>query len=256
MILAIDVGNTNIVLGCLGENGSLFVERLSTVKTKTELEYAVDLKTVLDIYGIDVSRIEGSIISSVVPPITESLQRAVKKIVPGKKVLTLGPGVRTGLNIQMDNPASVGADLVAAAVAGIEYYPLPLVLIDMGTATTVTVVDENRHYIGGLIYPGLSISLNALVSGASQLSSISLEPPKRVIGHNTMDSMRSGILYSNAAALDGVIDRIEEELGQKVHVVATGGLAGRVVSLCRREDIVLDEELVLKGLSLIFRKNV
>lgn len=255
MILAIDVGNTNIVLGCLEGISPLFVERLSTVKTKTELEYAVDLKTVLDIYGIDLRKIEGSIISSVVPQITESLQMAVEKIIPGKRVLTLGPGIKTGINIIMDQPSSVGADLVAAAVAGMEYYPVPLALIDMGTATTVTVVDQDKRYIGGMIYPGVQISLNALVSGASQLSSISLDAPKRVIGKNTIECMKSGVLFSNAAAIDGILDRMEEELGMKLSAVATGGLAKRIIPLCRR-NIVLDEELVLKGLALIFQKNV
>ena len=254
MILAIDVGNTNIVLGCLSQEKTWFVERLSTVKTKTELEYAVDIKAVLDIYNIDTSTIQGSIISSVVPQITQILQRAVQKIVPSEKVLILGPGIRTGLNIQMDNPASVGADLVAAAVAGISLYELPLVLIDMGTATTVTVVDEGKHYIGGLIYPGVDISLNALVSGASQLSGISMDTPKHLIGKNTIESMRSGILYSNAAALDGIIDRIEEELNTPVHVVATGGIAARIIPHCRRK-ITLDEGLLLKGLLIIYERN-
>jgi len=254
MILAIDVGNTNIVVGCLDRSRTYFVERLSTVRTKTELEYAVDFRTVLDIHRAELDTIEGSVISSVVPQITLILRLAVEKILPGKEVLVLGPGVRTGLNILMDNPATVGADLVAAAVAGIELYPVPLVLIDMGTATTVTVVDEEKRYIGGLIYPGIGISLDALTAHASQLSGISIEPPRRIIGKNTVESMKSGILYSNAAALDGIIERIEQELGTKVHVVATGGLAAKVVPHCHRK-IRLDEDLILKGLLSIYEKN-
>ena len=254
MILAIDVGNTNIVLGCLDQEKILFTERLSTVRTKTELEYAVDIKTVLELYHTSPDELDGAIISSVVPQITEALQLAVKKILHDRQILTLGPGVRTGLNIMMDNPGSVGADLVAAAVAGIDEYPLPLILIDMGTATTVTVVDEKKRYIGGLIYPGIGISLDALTAEASQLSGISIEPPRRLIGKNTIDSMKSGILYSNAAALDGIIDRIEEELGMHCTVVATGGLAGKIVLHCRRQ-IILDKDLILKGLLVIYQKN-
>lgn len=255
MILALDVGNTNIVIGCIDRKKTYFIERLSTVRTKTELEYAVDVKTVLDIYGIRFDSIDGCIISSVVPQITGILHLAVKKILTDKPCMELGPGIKTGLNIYMDNPASVGADLVAAAVAGVELYSVPLILIDMGTATTVTVVDQEKRYIGGLIYPGINISLDALTSHASQLGGIRLEPPRRVIAKNTIDSMKSGILYSNAAALDGIIDRICEELGQEASVVATGGLASKIIPFCRKK-IILDEELILKGLLSIYEKNV
>ena len=254
MILAIDVGNTNIVLGCLDESRTLFTERLSTVRTKTELEYAIDLKNVLDIYQISPDCIRGAVISSVVPEITGILKLAVGKILKHDSVIVLGPGVKTGLNLVMDNPASVGADLVAAAVAGLHEYPLPLVLIDMGTATTVSVINAERQYIGGMIYPGLRLSLDALTAGASQLGGISIEPPKRLIGKNTIECMRSGLLYSNAAALDGILDRISSELGEEVTAVATGGLAGRVLPFCRRK-IVLDQELILKGLRIIYEKN-
>ncbi len=255
MILAIDVGNTNIVIGCIDRQKTYFIERLSTVRTKTELEYAVDVKTVLDIYGMDLGRIEGCIISSVVPQITGVFHLALQKILTDRPCLELGPGTKTGLNIYMDNPASVGADLVAAAVAGVEQYPVPLILIDMGTATTVTVVDSEKRYIGGLIYPGINISLDALTAHASQLGGIRLEPPRRVIAKNTVDSMKSGILYSNAAALDGIIDRITQELGQEASIVATGGLASKIVPFCRKK-IILDEELILKGLLAIYEKNM
>ena len=255
MILALDVGNTNIVLGCLDREKTFFIERLSTVRTKTELEYAIDFKTVLDIYQIQPESIDGCIISSVVPQITSILKRAAGKILMKKPVMALGPGIKTGLNILMDNPATVGADLVAAAVAGIDRYPVPLILIDMGTATTVTVVDDKKRYIGGMIYPGLMVSLDALTAHAAQLGGISLDPPRKIIAKNTTESMRSGILYSNAAALDGVIDRMEDELGGPAGaVVATGGLASKIIPLCRRK-ITLDEDLILKGLLLIYEKN-
>lgn len=253
MILAIDIGNTNIVVGCIDEEKIYFTERLSTVRTKTELEYAVDLKTVLDIYHIKRTDIEGCIISSVVPQITGIAKLAAEKILK-KEVMVLGPGVKTGLNIVMDNPGQLGADLVADAVAGLDSYPVPLVVIDMGTATTISVVNSKKQYIGGMIMPGVGISLDALTARASQLSGISIDAPRHIIGKNTIECMKSGVLYSNAAALDGIIDRIEEELGEKTTVIATGGLAKKIVPHCRKE-IILDEELLLKGLMLIYRKN-
>ena len=253
MILAIDIGNTNIVVGCIDEEKIYFTERLSTVRTKTELEYAVDLKTVLDIYHIKRTDIEGCIISSVVPQITGIAKLAAEKILK-KEVMVLGPGVKTGLNIVMDNPGQLGADLVADAVAGLASYPVPLVVIDMGTATTISVVNSKKQYIGGMIMPGVGISLDALTARASQLSGISIDAPRHIIGKNTIACMKSGVLYSNAAALDGIIDRIEEELGEKTTVIATGGLAKKIVPHCRKK-IILDEELLLKGLMLIYRKN-
>lgn len=253
MILAIDIGNTNIVVGCIDEEKIYFTERLSTVRTKTELEYAVDIKTVLDIYHIKRTDIEGCIISSVVPQITDIAKLAAEKILK-KEVMVLGPGVKTGLNIVMDNPGQLGADLVADAVAGLASYPVPLVVIDMGTATTISVVNSKKQYVGGMIMPGVGISLDALTARASQLSGISIDAPRHIIGKNTIECMKSGVLYSNAAALDGIIDRIEEELGEKTTVIATGGLAKKIVPHCRKE-IILDEELLLKGLMLIYRKN-
>ncbi|MDO4647142.1 MAG: type III pantothenate kinase [Eubacteriales bacterium] len=253
MILAIDIGNTNIVVGALDKESTYFIERISTVRTKTELEYAVDLKTILDIYHIKRDQLEGCIISSVVPQITNIFKLAAEKILK-KEVMVLGPGIKTGLNILMDNPATLGADLVAGAVAGISYYPLPLIVIDMGTATTLCVVDEKKNYIGGMILPGVGVSLDALTAHASQLSGIGIEAPKRIIGKNTIECMKSGVLYSSAGAMDGCIDRLEEELGQTCTVVATGGIAKKIVPYCKRK-IILDEELLLKGLLIIYEKN-
>lgn len=253
MILAIDIGNTNIVLGCIDREKTYFIERVSTVRTKTELEYAIDIKNVLDIYHIKRGDMEGAIISSVVPQITNLVRLAAEKILH-KEVMVLGPGLKTGLNIQMDQPGQLGADLVADAVAGISEYQVPLIIFDMGTATTVSVVDSQKHYIGGMILPGLQISLDALTARASQLGGISIEAPRRVIGKNTVECMKSGILYSSAASIDGIIDRIEEELGQKVTVIATGGLAKKIVPHCRQQ-VILDEDLLLKGLMVIYEKN-
>ena len=253
MILAIDIGNTNIVVGCIDDKKTYFIERLSTVRTKTELEYAVDLKTVLDIYHIKKTDIEGCIISSVVPQITNIAKLAAEKILK-KEVMVLGPGVKTGLNIMMDNPGQLGADLVANAVAGLNEYPVPFIVIDMGTATTVSVVNDKKQYIGGMIMPGVGVSLDALTARASHLSGISIDAPKHVLGKNTIECMKSGVLYSNAAAIDGIVDRVEEELGEKATVIATGGLAKKIVSHCKKE-IILDEDLLLKGLLVIYEKN-
>ena len=253
MILAIDIGNTNIVLGCIDREKTYFIERVSTVRTKTELEYAIDIKNVLDIYHIKRGDMEGAIISSVVPQITNLVRLAAEKILH-KEVMVLGPGLKTGLNIQMDQPGQLGADLVADAVAGISEYQVPLIIFDMGTATTVSVVDSQKQYIGGMIRPGLQISLDALTARASQLGGISIEAPRRVIGKNTVECMKSGILYSSATSIDGIIDRIEEELGQKVTVIATGGLAKKIVPHCRQQ-VILDEDLLLKGLMVIYEKN-
>ena len=253
MILTIDIGNTNIVVGGIDKDKTHFIERISTVRTKTELEYAIDIKLLLDINKIKADQIEGGIISSVVPQITNIVKIAAEKILK-TEVMVLAAGVKTGLNIKIDNPVQLGADLVANAVAGINNYPVPLIIIDMGTATTLSVVDEKKQYIGGMILPGPRISLDALTARASQLSGISLEAPKNIVGKNTIECMKSGIVYSNAAAMDGMIERIEEEIGCKATVVATGGLAKSIIPHCKRE-VILDEELMLKGLYIIYEKN-
>ena len=253
MLFAIDIGNTNMVIGGIEGEEICFSERLSTDHSKTALEYALVFKSVLDLHGISCDRISGAIIASVVPPITALMKEALGKIVDFP-VRIVGPGLKNGLKICMDNPAQVGADLIVAAVAGAHDYTCPLILIDMGTATTITVVDKDKNYCGGMILPGLRVSLDSLTSRTSQLPRISLDPPKRLIGKNTNDCMKSGILYGSASMLDGMIDRIEEELGMKTTKIATGGLAGTIVSLCRH-DIILDDSLLLRGLRYIYERN-
>jgi len=253
MLFAFDIGNTNIVLGCIEEEQILFTDRLSTDLSKTALEYALTFRSICRLHDIPFEKIDGVIISSVVPPITPVIEEAMQKITEAR-ILTVGPGLKTGLNILMDNPAQVGADLIVAAVAGIRDYSCPMILIDMGTATTISTIDENRNYIGGMILPGLRVSLDSLTSRTSQLPRISLDKPKRLIGKNTVESMKSGILYGNASMIDGMIDRIEEDLGQPVTAVATGGLAGVVTALCRH-NVILDNDLLLRGLNYIYQKN-
>lgn len=253
MILAIDMGNTNIVVGGIDDTKTYFVERVTTDHHKTDLEYAVTIKNILEIHQVSTESIEGSIISSVVPPLNNTLSSAVKKIT-GKSPLLVGSGMKTGLNILMDNPKTTGSDMIVDAVAAIREYPAPLIIIDMGTATTLSVVDKAGNYIGGVILPGVQVSLDSLSGKTAQLPFISLEIPSKIIGKNTIDCMRAGIMYGNAATLDGIIDRMEEELDSKTTVIATGGLAKFITPLCRHK-IIYDDALLLKGLLILYEKN-
>lgn len=253
MILALDIGNTNITIGCYEGRELQFVSRMACDKSRMEDQYAIELRDILDIYGIDAQCIEGSIISSVVPPLTASIKHAVNKIT-GTTPLLVGPGIKTGLNIRIENPASLGADFVADCVAALESYPCPCIVIDMGTATKIAVLDETQSMIGGCIMPGLGISLEALCARTAQLPQISLEAPRRVVENNTIDCMKSGLIYGNASMVDGMCERMEEELGAPCSVVATGGLAHFITSHCRRE-VVLAENLLLDGLRILYEKN-
>lgn len=253
MILAVDIGNTNIVIGCIEGEKVRFVERVSTDLSKTELEFAVEFKTLFDLYRIGIKDIKGSIISSVVPPLNNIVRSAMEKLLRIRPLL-VGPGLKTGLNILMDNPGQVGSDLIVNAVAGLQYYGAPLILIDMGTATTISVVDEKKNYVGGMIMPGVKVSLESLVNRTSQLPRISLEAPKKIIGKNTVECMKSGIVIGQAAQMDGMVERIWEEIGTQAAVVATGGLAGCIIPHCKNQ-IICDNELTLKGLGIIYNKN-
>lgn len=253
MIFAVDMGNSNIVLGCMKGEKLLFEERLATSQEKTALEYAIAIKNLLELYGVMPSDIEGSIISSVVPQLTETVALAVKKVC-GKTPLIVGPGIKSGLNIIIDNPAQLGSDLVIGAVGALQNYKPPMVIIDMGTATTITYINEKSQFCGGAIMPGVVTAMNSLVSDTSQLIKISLDAPKKVVGSNTIDCMKSGAIYGNAAMIDGMIERIEEEEGREVTAVATGGLAGLIVPYCRKK-IIVDDSLLIKGLYLIYMKN-
>ena len=254
MILAIDMGNTNTVIGGIDEKKTYFIERVTTDQNRTDTEYAVSLKNILEMCRIDVKDIEGAILSSVVPPLNSVILSAVEKVT-GIRPLLVGSGMKTGMNILMDNPKAVGSDQIVDAVAASHDHPLPLIVIDMGTATTMCVVDKNRNYIGGIILPGLKVSLDSLSSKTAQLPYISLEVPERTIGKNTIDCMRAGIIFGNVDMIDGIIDRMECELGQAATVVATGGLARFITPMCRHK-IICDDALLLKGLLILYRKNV
>lgn len=253
MLLAIDIGNTNITIGAYDSNFLNFTARLETNTRKTADEYAIDIKNILSLYSVEKEKIEDCIISSVVPTVAKSVSNAVSKlfsIVP----LMLGPGVKTGLNIKIDNPAQLGADLVAGAVGAIDCYTMPCVVIDMGTATTISVLDKNAAFLGGIISAGVRLTLNALAENTAQLTSIPIEAPKSVIGANTVESMQAGLVYGTAAMLDGLLNKIAKELGETPTIVATGGLSRDIISLCENH-IIYNENLLLDGLRVIYEKN-
>lgn len=253
MLLAIDIGNTNLVIGGIRDDQLLFKARIATDRFRTSDQYGVEIKNMIEAFGHSISEIDDCIISSVVPPVFNSVKTGVIKVI-GKQPMVVGPGLKTGLNIHMDVPSQVGSDRIVIAVAALAEYSAPLILMDLGTATTIEVVEPDNVYMGGIIFPGVRVSLDALTSRTAQLPGISLDQPKNVIGKNTVDCMRSGMMYGTAAMLDGLIDRIEEELGHPSTLIATGGLAQFITPLCKHQ-IILEKNLLLKGLNLIYKKN-
>ncbi|MBR4933026.1 MAG: type III pantothenate kinase [Clostridia bacterium] len=253
MILALDIGNTNITIGGFENDKLSFVARISASKTQTADETASKLLSILSLYGVERSSVTGAAVSSVVPPLTSAVVSAVK-FVCGVTAMVVGPGVKTGLGIRCDNPASVGSDLICACVAVRELYTYPSIIVDMETATNMMLLDSAGAFAGVSIMPGVMMGLNALADGTAQLPHVSLDAPKTVIGKNTVDCIKSGVVYGNAAMTDGMIDRVCAEFGAELPVYATGAFAPIVVDHCKH-DIVSDEHLVLKGLYMIFRKN-
>lgn len=253
MILAIDIGNTNIVLGGLEKGKRIFSARCASDRSKTEDEYALIIQGILRMHGVEPSDIEGGILSSVVPVLRTVVPRAVE-LLTGKQILVVGSGLKTGLNIRMDNPAQMGSDLVVDAVAATAKYPGPLAIFDMGTATTLSVIDARGDYIGGMIIPGLRVSVDALSARAAQLPYVNFAPPENLIGTNTIACMQAGAVYGTAAMMDGLIDRVEEMLGQPVTAVLTGGLGTVVGPFCKRE-IHIEPDLLIEGLWILYEKN-
>lgn len=253
MLLAIDIGNTNLVIGCIEKDEILFKARIATDRTRTSDQYGVEIKNMMEAYGVQIADIDDCIIASVVPPVFNSVKTGVIKVI-GKQPMVVGPGLKTGLNIHVDVPSQVGSDRIVVAVAALAEYKAPMILMDLGTATTMDVIEPENIYMGGVILPGVKVALDALTSRAAQLPAISLDKPKRVVGKNTVDCMRSGMMYGTAASIDGLVDRIEEELGHKATLIATGGMAQFVAPLCKHE-IILEKDLLLKGLNIIYKKN-
>ena len=253
MLMAIDIGNSNISIGCIREDEILFEVRIATDRARTSDQYGVEIKNMLEANGVQREDIRDCIISSVVPPVFNSVWAGVYKMI-GRRPMVVEADMDTGLEICLDVPSQVGADRIVVAVAALERYSAPLILIDMGTATTMEVVAPGGRYMGGVIIPGLRVSLDALTSRTAQLPAISLGRPGKVVATNTSECMRSGILYGTACMLDGMIDRMGEELGHESTVVATGGLAPFVTPLCRHE-ITLEPELLLRGLNALYKRN-
>ncbi len=254
MILAIDVGNSNMTVGLFAANGELnFRATIQTVPNSTHDRCAMDLCGLFRLYQADFASVSGAIISSVVPPITAELTRAVK-LLTGKPPLVVGTGLKTGLNILAESHGQLGADIVASCVSALQKYPSPLIVIDMGTATTMSVLNQNT-YVGCVIIPGLRISVEALSSRAAELPHISIEPPSSILGRNTIDAMRAGAVYGHAAMLDSMIERLEEASSPTKAVVMTGGNGALVRKYCKRE-IIFDANLLLDGLYLLYQKNM
>lgn len=253
MILAVDVGNTNIVLGTI-DNGEIgTIVRIHTEPDDTAAEYGIKIRQLLDYYGIDARAFDGAIISSVVPSVTDAIRTAVGHLT-GLNCFVVGPGMKTGMNVRIDDPGTLAGDLVVGSVAAIACYGYPAIILDLSTATTMVVVDKNACYRGGAIIPGVRLGLQALAAGTSLLPDISVEKPKKVIATNTVDAMRSGAVFATASMLDGMIERMEEELGYSCQVIATGGLAHIITPYCKKK-IVCDDDLLMKGLWVLYEKN-
>lgn len=253
MILTADIGNTNITLGVFKDDEVICISRLSTQRHRTSEQYAIELKAVFELEKIS-NDFEGAIISSVVPELTRGFKEAIKKVT-GCDALIVAAGIKNGLKITTDNPKELGADLVAGAVGAIAQYELPCLVMDLGTATKISVIDEDGIFAGCTIAPGIGISLDALSMRTSQLPAIELSAPEHAIGTNTIECIRSGTVLGNAAMLDGMADRLQRELGKPIKtMVATGGLAKDIVACCEK-NIIFNKDLVLQGLLVIYKKN-
>ena len=255
MLLAIDVGNSTTSVGLFDREKNLrFLAYLDTDSRKTADQISIDLMNLFTLYHYNYQDVTGAIFCSVVPPLNFMMSKALTRLL-GTPPMMVGPGVRTGLNLRMENQVQVGADIVADAVAALERFEPPIITIDMGTATTIGVIDAQRNYVGGMLLPGVNVSLEALSRRAAQLPAISLQHPKAVIGKNTEDCMRAGIVYGTAGMLDGIIERIRGEFGgREISVVATGGNAPVIVKYCKTP-IVYDKFLLMNGLWAIYQKN-
>lgn len=253
MFLAIDVGNTNTVLGVFSGDNLISSNRVFTRKDALADEYAVIFGNLFRLDGVDPSAIDGCVISSVVPKLTDRMADAVKRITSCSPVV-VAAGVKTGINIMIDNPAQLGSDMVANAAGAVARYKLPVIIIDLGTAMTFSVVDETRTFLGGAITAGVRTALDGLTDRTAQLPDINIEAPAKVVGKNTVDCMKSGVVYGSASLIDGMIERISAEYRRDFTVVATGGMSRYIVPHCK-SDISVDPDLMLYGLLEIHKRN-
>lgn len=254
MLLVFDVGNTNIVLGLYDGDKMIYHWRAATNELKTADEYAASLGMMFQLDGVTFAMVTDIIISSVVPPVNPTLEYLCRRYFHVEPMM-VGPGMKTGLNILYDNPRELGADRIVNAVAGITLYGGPLIIIDLGTATTFCAIDEKKRYLGGAVTPGIGISMEALFQRASKLPRIELTPASSVICKNTVSAMQSGIYYGAIGQVDGIVRRMKKEMGYKeIKVIATGGLADLIASRSETIDVI-DPLLTLKGLYILFKKN-
>lgn len=253
MLLALDIGNTNITIGVFDGDKLNLRARMATDTTKTGDQYAIELMNLFGLYHIELKDFTGAILSSVVPQIERPIRSAVQTLT-GMTPLMVGPGIKTGINIAIDNPAQLGADLLVGAVAAVHTCGAPCIVWDLGTATTVAVVDKSGSIIGGAIMAGLRTSIDSLINNASLLPRFRLEAPSNTIGKNTIECLQSGAVFGTATMIDGMCERIEAELGYTAPTVVTGGLSREVAQHCKRA-IRYDDDLLLNGLRLIYEKN-
>lgn len=253
MILTIDVGNTNVVLGCVEDGVIRSRSRLATNTSDLPNDYALKMRQSFEFDGVDYHNFDGAILSSVVPQVNRAIRSAVRKLT-GLECIMVGAGIKTGVNVKIDDPGTLAGDLITGTVGALSIYEPPIIIVDMGTATTIVVVDKDGSYIGGAIIPGVNLSFEALSQGTSLLPNISIEAPKKCIATNTVDSMKSGAVFGTAAMVDGMIERMEAELGQPATVVATGGLSNGILPYCHHE-IYHEPDLLLKGLAILYQKN-
>ncbi len=253
VILTIDIGNMNLLMGGYEGKELRFTARCASDRNKTGDEYVLLIRDLLGMYKVASADIEGAILSSVVPSLTTIVSNALERLI-GKRILVVGSGIKTGLNIRIDDPGQLGSDMVVNAVAALEKYPKPIAIFDMETATTMSVINKDGAYVGGALIPGLRVSVDAMSASAAQLPYITLTPPSKLICSSTVSCMQSGAVYGCAAMIDGLTAGVEEELGEPVTVVITGGASPLVAPYCRRK-IHLDESLQLDGLRIIYEKN-
>ena len=253
MLLAIDVGNTNIVYGLFEGRTLVHTFRVESARGRTADEYGVTLLSLLASRGVAPERVEAAILACVVPSLTEPMTRLVHRVF-GREAMTVGPGVRTGMAILIENPREVGADRIADAVAGYEKVRGGVVVVDFGTSTNFDVVTPKGEYLGGVLAPGLQISADALFARAAKLPRVEIAKPPRVVGRNTVSAMQSGIVYGYVGLVDGIVERILAELGYPCSVIATGGLASLIAPLSKTIQET-DAELTLTGLRILYERN-
>ena len=251
MLLTIDIGNSNIVFSLSGSERKL--HRLETMPDRSAEEYLPQVAELFSREKVDLSVVDGAVLCSVVPELVPVMSRVTRELT-GLTPYVISPASESGLTLAIAEADTLGADILAADAAAAAEYPLPAIIYDMGTATTVTVVDKDHRYIGGAILPGVRLGINALFSGTAQLPSVPVQAPPRAICGTALESIQSGAVFGAAAMMDGLADRFEAELGEKCTLIATGGLAGCIVPHCRR-DFIYDESLLLRGMELIYRMN-